>query len=54
MPDKYYKFKNVKQSVIMKLIQINNDGIYVLENKYYKGLFYKAKPEDLEEVKCKN
>lgn len=48
---KIYKFKNVKHSVIMKLIKINEDGIYMLENKDYKGLVYFASPEELEEVK---
>ena len=48
---KIYKFKNVKQSVTMKIIRIDTDGIY-LENTYYKGLVYFVKSMDeLEEVK---
>lgn len=47
----YYKFKNVKHSVIMVFVMMNKDGEWILENKDYKGLLYTAKPEDLEEVK---
>ena len=48
---KIYKFKNVKHSVLMRIIEINTNGIY-LENITYKGLCYKVKSLDqLEEVK---
>ena len=46
---KYYKFKNVKHSVRMKLIEKNGET-WNLENADYKGLFYYAHPKDLEEV----
>ena len=48
--EKYYKFKNVKHSVVLVFIEELEDGRWLLENKEYKGLTYKAKPEDLEEV----
>lgn len=48
---KIYKFKKVKHSVLMKLVKVNQDGMYVLENKDYKGIVYFASPEELEEVK---
>lgn len=48
---KFYKFKNLKHSVLMKLVKKNQDGMYVLENKDYKGIVYIASPEELEEVK---
>ena len=52
MANKYYKFKNVKHSLILKFVLvIKNTGKYLLENKDYKGLFYEADPEELEEVK---
>ena len=47
----YYKFKNVKHSVTMVFVTKNKNGEWILENAEYKGLLYKAKPEDLEEVK---
>ena len=47
----YYKFKNVKHSVIMVFVTKHKDGSWILENAEYKGLLYKAKPEELEEVK---
>lgn len=47
----YYKFKNVKHSVTMVFVTKHKDGDWILENAYYKGMLYKAKPEDLEEVK---
>lgn len=46
----YYKFKNVKHSVIMVFVMMNKDGEWILENKDYKGLLYTTKPEDLEVV----
>ena len=48
---KIYKFKKVKHSVLMKLVKVNQDGMYVLENKDYKGLIYIADPSEVEEVK---
>ncbi len=48
---KYYKFKNVKHSVTMVFVTKHKDGSWILENAYYKDMFYKAKPEELEEVK---
>lgn len=48
--NKIYKFKNVKHSVFMKLIEVRG-GNYILENKDYKGLIYIANPEEVEEVK---
>ena len=48
---KRYKFKNIKNSVIMVLISKDKDGNCVLENAHYKGLMHKAKWEELEEVK---
>lgn len=51
MPEqKYYKFKKIKHSVIMTLIEVRG-GNYILENKNYKGLIYIADPEEVEEVK---
>ncbi len=50
---KYYKFKNVKHSVRMKLANATGPagGIF-LENVDYPGLFYEVKSMDeLEEVK---
>ena len=47
---KIYKFKNVKHSVLMILIDVRG-GNYILENKDYKGLIYIAAPEEVEEVK---
>ena len=49
--EKRYKFKNIKHSVIMVLINKDKDGNCVLENEHYKGLIHKAKWEELEEVK---
>lgn len=48
---KRYKFKNNKHSVIMVLISHDNNGNCVLEHETYKGLIYKARLEELEEVK---
>ena len=47
---KQYKFKNVKYSVIMNLEGINEEGLYLLSNRDYPTIKYKAKPEELEEV----
>ena len=47
MKQKYYKFKDVKFSVIMRLISIDEDGNCELEHWNYKGLFYKANIKDL-------
>ena len=52
MSDKFYKYKNVKHSVILRFIRVERDtGRYFFENKYYKGLYYTAEPEEVEEVK---
>ncbi len=52
---KKYKFKNVKYSVVMRVIKITDefpDGTILLENAEYKGLYYTVKSMDeLEEVK---
>ena len=47
---KQYKFKNVKYSVIMNLESINEEGLYLLSNRDYPTIKYKAKLEELEEV----
>lgn len=52
--DKLYRFKNVKHSVKMRIIKITDqfpDGDVWLENAEYKGIIYKAKFYELEEVK---
>lgn len=49
MKEKFYRFVNVKHSVVMRLIEIKS-GKYYLENKVYKGLIYIAKPEEVEEI----
>lgn len=54
MPEqKYYKFKNIKHSVRMKIIKTSQPtgGIW-LENADYRGLLYQVQSMDeLEEVK---
>ena len=49
--EKIYKFKGMKHSVHMKLLSMDENGNCKLENVQYKGLFYKAKRKDLEEVR---
>ena len=51
MKEKFYKWKNMKHSVLMKIVKVTEDGKYILENKDYKGLIYVAYPEEVEEVK---
>lgn len=51
---KKMKFKNVKHSVIMNLISCDEKGNCVLEHSQYKGLFYEAKVDELEEVEDDN
>ena len=51
--DKYFKFKKVKQSVIMRLISIDENGNCELEHCQYEGLKYKANIKDLEEYDLK-
>ena len=51
MKEKFYKFKHVKHSVLMRIVKVTDEGKYILENKDYKGLVYVAYPEELEEVK---
>lgn len=46
---KLYKFKKVKHSVVMKLVNEEN-GVLKLVNRDYDGLYYYAKMEDLEEL----
>ena len=54
MEEKIYKFKNVKNSVRMRIIRISTDGID-LENAEYKRLYYHVDSMDeLEEVKWTN
>lgn len=48
--NKYYKFKNVKHSVIMKLLKRHENGLCELENKDYPHLYYEASIDELEEV----
>ena len=48
-----FKFKNVKHSVTMKFLRVDEDGCWTLENTQYKGLLYKAFPDELEVVKWK-
>ena len=47
---KQYKFKNVKYSVIMNLLSIDEEDNCYLENAQYKGLLYKAKLSEIEEI----
>ena len=49
--NKIFKFKGMKHSVHMRLLSLDKDGIYELENANYGGIFYKAKREELEEVR---
>ena len=46
-----YQFKNVKYSVKVVCTKFLAGGYVQLENVGYRGLFYRAKPKDLEEVK---
>lgn len=48
---KIYKFKGMKHSVHMKLLSRDKNDIYELENADYEGIYYKAKREELEEVR---
>lgn len=48
--ERLFIFKNVKHSVVMKLISIDENGKCYLENRDYKGLFYKANIKDLLEI----
>ena len=53
MKEKLYRFKNVKHSVVMRIIKYTDqfpDGDIWLENKDYKGLLYKAKFDEIEEI----
>lgn len=45
----YYKFKNVKHSVVMELEYIDKNGNYHLSNKDWPTIHYVAKFEELEE-----
>lgn len=47
---KYYKFKNVKHSVIMELEYIDEYGIYHLRNREYPCICYEASQNELEEI----
>ena len=54
MTEKIYKFKDVKNSVKVKIIKITDtfpDGVIWAENIEYKGLIYKTTWDKLEEVK---
>ena len=53
MAEKIYKFKNVKNSVTVKIIKYTDtfpDGEILVENTQYKGLIYKTTFNALEEV----
>lgn len=53
MKEKLYRFKNVKHSVIMRIVNLSDTSTgdeVVLENKDYKGLLYKAKFDEIEEI----
>ena len=52
--DKIYKFKNIKNSVTVKIIKITDkfpDGVIYVENTQYQGLIYKTTYDELEDVK---
>ena len=46
----YFKFKNVKHSVLMQLLKAGDDGIWILANKDYPSFHYKAYRDELEPV----
>ena len=50
MEERYFKFKNNKHSVIMRLIAVDGKGNCTLQNKDYP-IQHEARIEDLEEVK---
>lgn len=49
---KYYKFKNVKHSVILKFVRCETGSgkKWVMENRDYKGLMYSVNPDEVEEI----
>lgn len=53
MKERLFRFKNVKHSVVMRIVKMSDTSTgdeVVLENKDYKGLFYKAKFSEIEEI----